>query len=168
MHTDDPGTVLSEALKHGAIGEFEVNDMHEQTKARDERLRAAIGRPGAMVVAVAAGDGNKALFRELGCSAVVDGGQSMNPSAAQLLEAVEALGTDEVVLLPNNGNVVLTAEQAAQMSDRRVAVVPSASLPAGLAAMVAYDADADAATQRRGHGGGPRLRAQRRDHPRGA
>ena len=68
----------------------------------------------------------------------------MNPSAAQLLEAVEALGVDEVVLLPNNGNVVLTAEQAAGMSDRRIAVVPSTSIPAGLAAMVAFEPDEDA------------------------
>jgi DAK2 domain fusion protein YloV len=144
VHTDDPGTVLSEALKHGAISEVEINDMHEQTKARDERLRAAADTPATMVVAVVAGDGNKRLFRELGCHAIVDGGQSMNPSAAQLLEAVEALGVDEVVLLPNNGNVVLTAEQAAGMSARRIAVVPTTSIPAGLAAMVAFDPDDDA------------------------
>ena len=67
----------------------------------------------------------------------------MNPSAAQLLEAVERLDADEVVLLPNNGNVVLTAEQAAGMSERAIIVVPSTSIPMGLAAMVAYDADAD-------------------------
>ena len=145
VHTDDPGAVLSEALRHGAIGEIEINDMHEQTKARDERLRAAADTPATMVVTVVAGDGNKRLFRELGCHAVVDGGQSMNPSAAQLLEAVEALGVDEVVLLPNNGNVVLTAEQAAGMSGRRIAVVPSTSIPAGLAAMVAFEPDEDAA-----------------------
>jgi DAK2 domain fusion protein YloV len=144
VHTDDPGAVLSEALKYGALGEIEINDMHEQTKARDERLRAAAGAPATMVVAVVAGDGNKRLFRELGCHAIVDGGQSMNPSAAQLLEAVEALGVDEVVLLPNNGNVVLTAEQAAGMSSRRIAVVPSTSIPAGLAAMVAFDPEVDA------------------------
>jgi hypothetical protein len=93
---------------------------------------------------VVVGDGNKRLFRELGVHAIVDGGQSMNPSAAQLLEAVETLGVDEVVLLPNNGNVVLTAEQAAGMSSRRIAVVPSTSIPAGLAAMVAFEAETDA------------------------
>jgi fatty acid kinase len=144
VHTDDPGVVLTEALRHGVIGEVEINDMHAQTRARDERLRAAPGAAGAVVVAVVAGDGNKRLFRELGCRAIVDGGQSMNPSAAQLLEAVDALETDEVVLLPNNGNVVLTAEQAAGMSARHIAVVPSTSIPAGLAAMVAYDPELDA------------------------
>ena len=91
-----------------------------------------------------AGEGNKELFRTLGVAAVVDGGQSMNPSAAQLLEAVAELHAEEVVLLPNNGNVVLTAEQAAGMSERHIAVVPTDSIPAGLAAMVAFDPAADA------------------------
>ena len=145
VHTNAPGVVLSEALKLGAIGEVEINDMHEQTKARDERLQ---DQPrlaeGTVVVAVVAGEGNKALFRELGCDAIVDGGQSMNPSAAQLLEAVEALSAEEVVVLPNNGNVILTAEQAAGMSPRHVAVVPSTSIPVGLAAMVAFDPGSDA------------------------
>jgi len=97
-----------------------------------------------VVVAVVVGEGNKRLFRELGCHAVVDGGQSMNPSAAQLLEAVDKLGAEEVVVLPNNGNVILTAEQAAGMSSRHIAVVPSASLPLGLAAMLAFDPEGDA------------------------
>jgi uncharacterized protein len=143
VHTNEPGLVLTEALKHGAIGEVEINDMHEQTRARDERLQQQ-DQPGTVVVAVVAGEGNKALFRELGCHAVVDGGQSMNPSAAQLLHAVEDLGADEVVLLPNNGNVILTAEQAAGMSSRHIAVVPSRSIPMGLSAMVAFDPEADA------------------------
>jgi len=142
VHTDHPGAVLSYASAHGTIDDVEVADMREQTRARRRRLsldqRVAC-------VAVAAGEGNKALFHELGCEAVIDGGQSMNPSAAQLVAAVESLDAAEVVVLPNNGNVVLTAEQAAAMCDRRVAVVASTSLPAGLAAMVAFDADGDAA-----------------------
>ncbi len=146
VHTDDPGVVLSAAVRQGALGEIDINDMHEQTRARDERLRGEGAGQGAetVVVAVVAGEGNKQIFRELGCGAVVDGGQSMNPSAAQLLEAVEALGSDEVVLLPNNGNVILTAEQAAGMSGRHIAVVPSSSIPAGLAAMVAFEPERDA------------------------
>jgi len=145
VHTNDPGVVLSEALKMGSIGEVEINDMHEQTRARDERLqeRSEVLLE-TVIVAVVAGEGNKALFRELGCQAIVDGGQSMNPSAAQLLEAVDSLGAEEVVILPNNGNVILTAEQAAGMSSHHIAVVPSTSIPVGLAAMVAFDAFSDA------------------------
>jgi uncharacterized protein len=151
VHTNDPGAVLTEALKHGTIGDVEINDMHEQTKARDERLqqRAAQAVDGTVVVAVVTGEGNKRLFRELGCHAVVDGGQSMNPSAAQLLEAVDKLGAEQVVVLPNNGNVILTAEQAAGMSSRHMAVVPSASLPLGLAAMLAFDPEGDAVSNAR-------------------
>ena len=114
--------------------------------ARRAPRRAApeVGAGGTVVVAVVAGAGNQQLFRELGCHAIVDGGQSMNPSAAQLLKAVEDLGVEEVVILPNNGNVILTAEQAAGMSSLHIAVVPSRSIPSGLAAMVAFDPDQDA------------------------
>ena len=150
VHVNDPGVVLSEAVRHGAIGDVEINDMHAQTRERDERLAMPttstpeIGEGGSVVVAVVAGAGNQQLFRDLGCHAVVDGGQSMNPSAAQLLDAVEALGAEEVVILPNNGNVILTAEQAAGMSPLHIAVVPSRSIPSGLAAMVAFDPGEDA------------------------
>ncbi|HMK92828.1 MAG TPA: DAK2 domain-containing protein, partial [Thermoleophilia bacterium] len=142
VHTDHPGAVLSYASAHGTIDDVEVADMREQTAARERRLR--LDRRVA-VVAVAAGEGNKTLFRELGCEAIVDGGQSMNPSAAQLVEAVDALDAAEVVILPNNKNVVLTAEQAAAMCDRNVVVVPSTSMPAGMAAMVQFDRETDAA-----------------------
>ena len=130
-----------------SIGDIEINDMHAQTRERDERLAAAAARwarAAPSVVAVVAGAGNQQLFRDLGCHAIVDGGQSMNPSAAQLLKAVEELGVDEVVILPNNGNVILTAEQAAGMSSLHIAVVPSRSIPSGLAAMVAFDPAEDA------------------------
>ena len=142
VHTDHPGEVLGYASAHGTIDDVEVADMREQTRARQRRLRL---ERRVSVVAVAAGEGNKELFRELGCEAVIDGGQSMNPSAAELVEAVESLDAAEVVILPNNKNVVLTAEQAAAMCDRQVVVVASTSLPAGLAAMVAFEATADAA-----------------------
>lgn|GEM_PF-6915300 len=166
VHTDDPGAVLSWAVRHGSIAEVEINDMHAQTRERDERLAAARTHGRTVVVAVAAGAGNHELFRELGCAGIVDGGQSMNPSAAQLLAVFDELGSDEVVVLPNNKNIVLTAEQAAAMTTRTVVVVPSSSMPAGLAAMVAFEAEKDAVTKcrpddrRRGAG------AQRRDHRR--
>jgi len=148
VHTDDPGAVLTWAVRHGGLSEVEINDMHAQTRERDARLRSAGGSPpGAgrtAVVAVVAGAGNQALFREIGCAGIVDGGQSMNPSAAQLLEVIDRLPSDDVVVLPNNGNVILTAEQAATMSTRTIVVVPSKSMPAGLTAMVEFDPDKDA------------------------
>jgi uncharacterized protein len=150
VHTNDPGAALSLAIGYGTISEVEINDMHAQTKARDDRLqqRAQVAS-GTSVVAVVVGEGNKELFRQLGCQVIVDGGQSMNPSAAQLLAAIDGVGTEEVVILPNNGNIILAAEQAAGMSSRHVAVVRSGSLPVGLAAMVAYDPDLDAVANAR-------------------
>jgi len=144
VHTDDPGVILSWAVTRGGISEVEINDMHAQTRERDERLRSANRTIGTAVIAVAAGDGNHQLFRELGCAGIVDGGQSMNPSAAQILELVEEIGSDEVIVLPNNKNVILTAEQAATMSNRTIEVVPTKSMPAGLASMVAFDPLKDA------------------------
>jgi dihydroxyacetone kinase-like predicted kinase len=106
------------------------------------------------VVAVVAGDGNRKLFERLaaqvgGPIAIVEGGQTMNPSTADLLKAVQSLDAEEAIILPNNSNVVLAAEHAAANADRTAEVVPATSIPAGLAAMVAYDAARTAAENAR-------------------
>jgi dihydroxyacetone kinase-like predicted kinase len=90
------------------------------------------------IVAVCPGRGNRRLFESLGATRVIEGGQTMNPSAADIVEAIEAVPTDEVLVLPNNSNVVLTAEQAAALTDRNVRVIPSRSVQAGLAAMTGF------------------------------
>jgi DAK2 domain fusion protein YloV len=146
VHTDDPGAALSLGTGAGAIEGVEIADMHRQTEQREERLLAALPGGGSRtgVVAVVAGDGNRRLFEELGAAHVVEGGQTMNPSTADLLAAVEAAGADEVVLLPNNSNVVLAAEQAARVAGRPVHIVPTESIPAGLAALVAFNAERSA------------------------
>jgi dihydroxyacetone kinase-like predicted kinase len=95
------------------------------------------------VVAVAAGDGNRRLFESFGAR-VVEGGRTMNPSTADLVDAIEHTPASEIVLLPNNGNVIMSAEQAADHASKRVRVVPTRSLQAGLAALVAFDPNADA------------------------
>ena len=146
VHTDDPGSALSLGTRAGAIEGVEIADMHRQTEQREERLLAALPGGGSRtgVVAVVAGDGNRRLFEELGAAHVVEGGQTMNPSTADLLAAVEAAGAEEVVLLPNNSNVVLAAEQAARVAGRPVHIVPTESIPAGLAALVAFNAERSA------------------------
>jgi DAK2 domain fusion protein YloV len=146
VHTDDPGAALSLGTRAGAIEGVEIADMHRQTEQREERLLAALPGGGSRsgVVAVVAGDGNRRLFEELGAAHVVEGGQTMNPSTADLLAAVEAAGAEEVVLLPNNSNVVLAAEQAARVAGRPVHIVPTESIPAGLAALVAFNAERSA------------------------
>ena len=119
--------------------------MHRQTEERETRVLALVSRE-TEVVAVVAGDGNERLFRDLGATQVVEGGQSMNPSTADILAAIEATTAPDVIVLPNNSNVILSAEQAAEHSPKPVRVVPTRSIPAGIAAMVVYDASADPRT----------------------
>ncbi len=150
VHTDDPGAALSLATAVGVISGVEIADMHAQTDERRARLAAASEPDAACdVVCVVAGAGNRALVESLGCRSVVEGGQTMNPSTRELVDAIEACRAAEVVVLPNNPNVLLTAEQAAEAVDRAVRVVPTRSIPAGLAAMVAFDAGRDAAANAR-------------------
>jgi DAK2 domain fusion protein YloV len=146
VHTDDPGAALSLGTSAGTIEGVEIADMRRQTEEREERLLEAVEEPHmrCAAVAVAAGEGNRRLFERLGAARVVEGGQSMNPSTADLLEAVEATGAEEVVLLPDNPNVVLAAEQAARLAGRPVEVVPTRSLQAGLAALVAFSSERSA------------------------
>jgi DAK2 domain fusion protein YloV len=146
VHTDDPGAALQLGTTAGSIEGVEIADMHRQVEEREERLLESVESQAATaVVAVASGEGNRRLFEQLGAARVVEGGQTMNPSTADLLEAAEATGADEVVLLPNNANVVLAAEQAARLAGRPVEVVPTRSLQAGLAALVAFNAERSAA-----------------------
>jgi fatty acid kinase len=142
VHTDEPGIALSLGTRIGVVEGVEIANMHHQAAQREERLLdgvvLALAAPDVAVVAVCPGRGNRRLFESLGAVRVIEGGQTMNPSAADILEAVEAVSTDDVIVLPNNSNVVLTAEQAAELSPRNVHVVPSRSVQAGLAAMMSY------------------------------
>jgi fatty acid kinase len=115
----------------------EVSNMHRQTAEREARVLEAA----TAVVAVSNGAGNRLLFESAGAS-VVDGGETMNPSTEALLAAIEATGAGEVVVLPDNPNVILAAEQAAGLAERPVRVVPTTSIQAGLAALVEHDPDA--------------------------
>ena len=157
VHTDDPGAALSIGTAAGTIDRIEIANMHEQTLEREKRPSCSLGpvpdvpaeRATTGVVAVVAGDGNRRLFeslaKDVGPLAIVEGGQTMNPSTADLLAAVQSLDADEAVILPNNSNVLLAAEHAAANADRPVEVVAADSIPGGLAAMVAFDGQRTAA-----------------------
>jgi uncharacterized protein len=141
VHTDEPGRALEIGTNVGVIERVEIANMHEQTVQREERLLEAV--PDAplqqsAVVAVVAGDGNRRLFESLGATKIVAGGQTMDPSTAELVAAIDATDAPEVILLPNNSNVILSAEQAAELAAKPVTVVPTESIQAGLAAMVSY------------------------------
>ncbi len=140
VHTDDPGRALQLGTERGTISGVEIANMHVQTQEREDRLLHAVPEEtnASAIVAVAAGAGNRALFESFD-AIVVDGGRTMNPSTADLLAAIERAPAPEVIVLPNNGNVIMSAEQAADASSKTVRVVPTRSLQAGLAALVAFD-----------------------------
>jgi DAK2 domain fusion protein YloV len=147
VHTDDPGRALALGTAVGVVEGVEIANMHHQTAQREERLLDGAGAVATLetgLVAVCPGRGNRRLFESLGATRVIEGGQSMNPSAADILDAIESVPTDVVLVLPNNANVVLTAEQAAALSEKDVRVIPSRSVQAGFAAIGRFISSASA------------------------
>ena len=145
IHTEDPGLVLSFGVAHGTLAQVNIQNMDEQRTQFSATQRAEVSAKvlETAVVAVALGGGLKAVFRDLGASEVVSGGDTMNPSVQEIVAAIESVPSDHVVVLPNNGNIVPAAEQAAEYSSKAVKVVQTRSIPQGIAAMVVYDSDHD-------------------------
>jgi DAK2 domain fusion protein YloV len=135
VHTDDPDGATALFADAGVISHLDVADMREQVQRRDDRLVAPARTAVCGALAVVNGDGMRALFESLGVQ-VLDGGPTLNPSTYDLLAAIHAVDAEQVVVLPNSANVVMAAERAAELSDKDVAVVPSRSPQAGLAAAV--------------------------------
>jgi uncharacterized protein len=136
VHTDDPGRALDLGTAAGEVEEIDIKNMHVQTAERTHRLERQTGVTGA--VAVCLGEGNRRLFESLG-AVCVEGGETMNPSTADIVAALESLPELEVVVLPNSKNVVMAAEAAAEAVAKDVKVVPTKTLQSGLGALVAYD-----------------------------
>ncbi len=141
VHTDDLGKVIEAASAVGRLSDVEITDLREQVEEAALVGRAPEKPVG--VVAVAVGEGVKEVLRSMGVDLVVNGGQSMNPSTAEILDAINALPQDSVLLIPNNKNIIPAAEQTKVLTHKRVAVVPAAAITEGFAAMVAYDPRAD-------------------------
>ena len=164
VHTSDPGMMLSEAIKYGYLTNFKIENMHEQFLARQKQAKGLEKQAEAEekkdseftyaavdpereygFVAVAAGEGLKAVFGDLGVDAVVSGGQTMNPSTEDIVEAVLGTPAKTVFVLPNNKNIILAAEQAVPLvTDRKIIVVPTRTIPQGLSALLSFDPDASA------------------------
>jgi hypothetical protein len=158
IHTDDIGGAIEAAIQIGTPQRIRVTDLEEQVE--EERwVRENVGAPGAgpsvegvgpvpttSVVAVVTGDGIGRIFRSLGVHHQVVGGQTMNPATADLVKAVESVGSDEVVILPNNKNIRPVAEQVDALTDKTVRVVATGSIVEGFAALLAYDPAAGADT----------------------
>ena len=154
VHTNNIGAAVEAGVEAGRPHSIRVTDLMDQVEEErwvreaevvaDLTTNAPNLTPVATaVVAVGVGDGVRRLLTSLGVQRVVAGGQSMNPSTAQILEAVEACASDCVVVLPNNKNIVAVARQVDELTEKRVAVVPTASVPEALAALVEYDPNAE-------------------------
>ena len=147
VHVPDPGIPISYGASLGSLRDVLVEDMqaqyHDFIAERELPLPSPLASEEIGVVVVVLGDGLARVFQSLGVSAIVHGGQTMNPSTQDLLEAIENLPAGQVVLLPNNSNVILAAEQACALSDKPTAVIPSHSIPQGIAALLAINYQAD-------------------------
>ncbi len=160
VHSACPGAVLTEALTYGMLQTVKVENMRLQ---HTEKLAEVQGEPAKTaeipaeaeetkvtkplgVVAVCAGAGLEALFRELGADEVVSGGQTMNPSTEDILRAVEKTGGETVLVLPNNKNIIMAAQQCVGLTGQNVVVIPTATVPQGITAMLNLDPEADGET----------------------
>ncbi|MCU1356334.1 MAG: domain fusion protein YloV [Acidimicrobiales bacterium] len=150
IHTDDIGPAVEAAIEIGKPSRIRVTDLLDEVEeerwvreaGEHPEVEAPQHRVTTAVVAVATGDGIRRIFHSLGVQQVLTGGQSMNPSTSQLLEAVEAAPADEVVILPNNKNIIAVAEEVDATTTKTVRVVPTRGIPEGFAALLAYDPDA--------------------------
>ncbi len=137
VHTNQPGKALSYALELGELDRVKVENMLEQNrkiKEELERTKKPIG-----MVAVCAGSGIKKIFRDLSVDIIVEGGQTMNPSVNEILSAINRVNADHVIVLPNNKNIILAAEKAKDIASRDAVVIPTESVAAGIAAVIAFD-----------------------------
>ncbi|MDQ3704121.1 MAG: DAK2 domain-containing protein [Chloroflexota bacterium] len=160
IHTETPGTVLDYATSLGKLRQIAITDMQEQ----HEDFLAGHGLPNAStmhgdaadavenpdaaksriaLVVVASGQGLVNTFKSMGATAIVEGGQTMNPSTEDLLKVIEKVPQDEVIILPNNGNIVMSARQTVSLTKKKVAVVPTDTIPQGMGALLAFNYEAD-------------------------
>ena len=144
VHSNRPDQVLGWFLTHDAqISEVHIHNMQQQSAARTDALAAEQGEAPKPLgfVAVAAGEGLKAVFGDLGVDAVVSGGQTMNPSTEDILAAIQSVPAKTVLVLPNNKNIIMASEQAQKLADRKVIVLPTRTVPQGMTAMLNFDPD---------------------------
>ncbi len=159
IHTDNPGIVIQNALKIGSLNDIKIDNMRYQhnekiiknaeeiskksKKAKKAEPKKAEPKKPYAVVAVSAGEGYSEIMKELGVSEIIEGGQTMNPSAGDILEAVDRANAETVYILPNNKNIIMAAETARDMAKCKVSVINTTSVPQGISAMLVFSADSD-------------------------
>ncbi|WEV40843.1 DAK2 domain-containing protein [Lactobacillus sp. ESL0684] len=142
VHTEYPGQVFAYGSQFGQLGKIKIDNMriqHETIVNDSEHKQADVDFA---VIAVASGNGVRKLFESEGVNRIISGGQTMNPSTQDIIDAIKKSGAQKAIVLPNNGNIVMAAKQAAEVSDIPVGIVPSKTISQGLTAMLSFDADA--------------------------
>ena len=147
MHTNDPGLALQRALTYGSLSRIKIDNMreeHQEKLIKDaERLAEEqakqMPRKEVGFICVSVGDGMGEIFRSLGADYLIEGGQTMNPSTQDVLEAIDHVNADHIFIFPNNKNIILAANQAKVLTkDKNIFVVPTKTVPQGITAMIAY------------------------------
>ena len=153
IHTNNPGKVLEEAVKFGELSKIKIDNMREEHRemlegmyeeaAETEESVAAGEFKKYAFISVAMGEGMKNIFKDLGVDYVIEGGQTMNPSTQDMLEAIEKLNAEHIFILPNNKNIIMAANQAAKISDKDIRVIPTKTIPQGITCITMFNPEAD-------------------------
>ena len=150
VHTNDPGLAIQEALSYGQLLTIKVENMklqHEnkvlKEAAQTEEVHVEEKEYG--FIATSMGDGLAQIFRDFGVDHIIEGGQTMNPSTEDFMKAIEKLNAKNIIILPNNSNIIMAANQAKELSDKNIVVIPTKNVPQAFAALVTFDGDADIA-----------------------
>ncbi|WP_073026337.1 DAK2 domain-containing protein [Lutispora thermophila] len=144
IHTNNPGTVIEEALRFGYLSKIKIDNMREQHQElllNEEERKTNEELKNYGVVAVAMGSGISRIFKDLGADEIIEGGQTMNPSTEDILKSVDRINAENIIILPNNSNIVLAANQAKSISNKNITVIPTKSIPQGISALMALDVE---------------------------
>lgn len=151
IHTNDPGLILSKAVKLGELSKVKIENMKEQHRHIVEEFQGMEKEVTEKVeeskkygfISVAMGEGIKSIFEDLGVDFVIEGGQTMNPSTQDILECINKLNSENIFVFPNNKNIIMAATQAAELSDKNIIVIPTTTIPAGVTAITVFNSEVD-------------------------
>ena len=154
VHTNDPGLAIQRALKYGALSNMKIDNMRlehqeklfkeQQLKAQEQKKEPEMPHKEVGFIAVSVGEGMSEIFKGLGADYIIEGGQTMNPSTEDMLNAIDKVNADTIFILPNNKNIILAANQAKTMvEDKKIIVIPTKTVPQGITAIINYVPDMD-------------------------
>lgn len=146
IHTNDPGEVLHKAVEFGELSKIKIDNMKEQHESIIDEKKEREEQNEYSIIAVAAGDGMIEILKDLGAEIIIEGGQTMNPSTQDLLEAIESVNARNIFIYPNNKNIIMTAQQVKDLTDKNVIVIPTRSIPESITSILTFNPEVDIET----------------------